>query len=95
MKIELLDSTDKIYLFVSVGFIRVAFLLLKISTSYFLNKVHTKWLLKIQLVSSFFEALQDNVEEVLVLLDKLLAELQSPLYNEYSPSCKKNRSRLV
>ena len=34
--------------------------------------------------------MQDSVEEVSVLLYKLLGELQFPLLKNYSPSCKKN-----
>ena len=42
-----------------------------------------------------FEDMQDNVEEVLERLQKLLGELQSPLLKIYSPSCEKNWGRFV
>ena len=49
-----------------------------------------KWLLKNQLISVFFEDMQDNVEEVLELLQKLLGGLQSPLLKNYLvPAAKK------
>ena len=49
-----------------------------------------KWLLKNQLISLFFEDMQNNVEEVLELLHKLLGELQSPLLKNYLVPAAKN-----
>ena len=78
IKIELRDSTGVQIPFVSVGIIRVVLLFRKISNNYFWFKLHTKWLLKNQQIALFFEDMQDNVEEVLELLHKLLGELQYP-----------------
>ena len=78
IKIELRDSTVEKVPFVFLGITQVVFLFRKISNIYF----HSKWLLKNQLISLFFEDMQDNVEEVLELLHKLLGELQSASLKE-------------
>ena len=78
IKIELRDSTGEKIPFVSVGITQVVLLFRKISNNHFCFKLHTKMLLKSQLISLFFEDMQDSVEEVLELLHKLLGELQSP-----------------
>ena len=38
--------------------------------------------------------MQDVVEKILELMQKLLGELQSPFFKKYSPSCEKNWSIL-
>ena len=79
IKIELRDSTGEKSHLVSVGITGVVLLFRKISNNQFWFKLHTKWLLKIQLISLIFEDMQHSLEEVLELLHKLLGDLQSPL----------------
>ena len=78
-KLELRDTTGEKIPFVSVGITRVVLLFRKISYNHFCFILHTKWLLKLQLIFLFFVDMHDSVEEVLVLLHKLLGELQFPL----------------
>ena len=80
MKMGLMDTTGEKNLFVSVGITRVVLLFRKISDNHFWFKLHEKWLLKVQLIFLFFVDMQDSVEEVLVLLHKLLGELQFLLW---------------
>ena len=55
----------------------------------FLFKLQTECLFKVQLISLFFEDMQDNVEEVLELLHTLLGELQYSLLKNYiNPAAK-------
>ena len=63
--------------FVSVGINRVVHVFRKIANNLLWLKLHTKLLLKIQLTYLIFEDMQDNMEEVLEFLHKLLGELQS------------------
>ena len=63
----------------SVGITRVVLLFRRNSDTHFCLILHTKWLLKIKLIFLFFLDTQDCVKEVLVLLHKLLGELQFPL----------------
>ena len=79
IKIELRDTTGEKIPYVSVGITRVVLLFRKISDNHFWFILHTKWLLKVQLIFLFFVDMQDSVEEVLVLLHELLGELQFPL----------------
>ena len=81
--------------FVSVRINRVVHVFRKISNNFLWLKLHTKLLLKIQLTYPIFEDMQDNMEEVLELLHKLLGELQQPLFKKDSPSCKNNWSEFV
>ena len=79
----------------SEGISRVVLLFRKVSGNQFLFILHTKWLLKVQLISLFFVDMQDSLEEVLVLLHKLLGELQFSLIKKCSPSCKEHRSKNI
>ena len=78
IKIELRDTTGEKIPFVSVEITRVVLLFRKISDNHFRFILHMKWLLKVQLIFLFFVDMQGSVEEVLVLLHKLLGELQFP-----------------
>ena len=52
-------------------------------------------MLKVQLISPFFQDIQDKVEDqVLELLHKLLGELRSSLLKKHSPNCKKKLEQI-
>ena len=72
IKIELRDTTGEKFPFLSVGITRVVLLFRKISDNHFRFILHMKWLLNVQLLFLFFVDMQDSVEEVSVLLHKLL-----------------------
>ena len=75
----------------SVGITRVVLLFRKGSDNYFSFILHMKWLLKVQLIFLFLVDEQDSLEEVLVLLHKLLGEVQFPLLKKYIvPAAKKS-----
>ena len=79
----------------SVGITRVDLLFRKISHNHFCFILQMKWLLKFQLIFLFFVDMQDSVEEVLVLLHKLVGELQFPSLKIYSPSCKEGKEKIL
>ena len=60
LKIELRDTTGEKIPFESVGITRVVLLFRKISDNQFEFLLHTKWLLKVQLIVLFFVDMQDS-----------------------------------
>ena len=92
---EIGDTTGEKILFVSIRITRVVLFFRKISKTQFWFKHHTKQLLKIQLIFLFFEVTQDIVEEVLVLMRKLLRELKSPLKKYIVQAAKKTGANLI